>query len=364
MEKLTDLSIHHICVLNQYFQALCANHYPKELIQIILVLYHKLFKIKLYFKKNEFILLFDNKLYDGYVCDYPNLRPVLFYLPPIKKVSCQYSHCLAVATTGNLYVWGKNREGQLGLDDTSIFIGNPTKCYLGRYYYNVNNFEKVRNGKYHSMALTKSGYLYVWGSNAQGQLGRIYLSQRPAQKILQNIKKITCGKFHSLALTNQGKVYGWGRNCEGQVGTNTDEKILWTPQKFDLPPIKNIKCGAYHSVAIATSGEIHVWGNNDYGQLGTKYPYDMYYPEKLDLPNVKKIYCGHKHTMAITYDGFTYGWGYRMGGAHYLPTPQKLDVPRMKKIICGKNKTVLISEMNEIYVWSEESTKPDKITIS
>jgi alpha-tubulin suppressor-like RCC1 family protein len=80
---------------------------------------------------------------------------------------------LALAESGNVYAWGWNSHGQLGLND-SADRGVPTR---------VPGLERVRAiaaGETHAAALT-AGALIGWGSNATGQIGAAERMQlRPA----------------------------------------------------------------------------------------------------------------------------------------------------------------------------------------
>jgi alpha-tubulin suppressor-like RCC1 family protein len=70
----------------------------------------------------------------------------------------------AVNTTGNLYCWGANSQGQLGLNDTTPRT-LPTKVGTG------TDWESVSVGDEHACAVKDTGAVLCWGSNANGQLG-------------------------------------------------------------------------------------------------------------------------------------------------------------------------------------------------
>ena len=83
------------------------------------------------------------------------------------------------------------------------------------------------------MALTKDGYVYVWGLNANGELGtRTYQNvQEPTMlPYVSDILDISMGKNHTLLLTTSGKVLASGLNVYGQTSnaegkTNKFEEI-------------------------------------------------------------------------------------------------------------------------------------------
>jgi alpha-tubulin suppressor-like RCC1 family protein len=116
---------------------------------------------------------------------------------------------------------------------------NVTKCFFDDQLIpiKVNGFndEKVvmiSCGYCHSMALTESGRVFVWGSNSKGQLGlrNIDKYDKYAKSLLRtssvlflnqnleydnSMRKISCGKYHSLLLSSNGEIYWFGWNGIG-----------------------------------------------------------------------------------------------------------------------------------------------------
>ena len=76
-----------------------------------------------------------------------------------------------------------------------------------------------------SFVLTKSGNLYGWGTNSYGQLlngkntGLTTIPTRSNTTVFDNdpIAKISSGVSFVSVLTKSGKIYGWGLNSNGQV---------------------------------------------------------------------------------------------------------------------------------------------------
>lgn len=66
-----------------------------------------------------------------------------------------------------------------------------------------------------SMAIVDSGEVYVWGYNGNGQLGLGSSGNQPTPcrvAALQGIhvQWVACGYTHTLVLTDEGQVYAWG----------------------------------------------------------------------------------------------------------------------------------------------------------
>ena len=137
----------------------------------------------------------------------------------ISKVSCGYTHTLAVTYCQRVFSWGSNKSLQLGLGEgvDVEFVGVPCP---------VPGLEKVRDvgcGSEHSLALLHSGRLYTWGQGEGGLLGHGDTVSRGAPKLVERLakvsfQKVACGGLHTLALSENGKVFAWGRAEGGQLG--------------------------------------------------------------------------------------------------------------------------------------------------
>ncbi|XP_070397381.1 uncharacterized protein [Dermacentor albipictus] len=78
-------------------------------------------------------------------------------------------------------------------------------------------------GSNHALLLTRDGEIFAWGRNTEGQLG---LGNRKDQKSPQlvshlsqrsKVAQVSCGRDFSLALDTQGKLWAWGQNEGGQL---------------------------------------------------------------------------------------------------------------------------------------------------
>jgi alpha-tubulin suppressor-like RCC1 family protein len=139
------------------------------------------------------------------------------------------------------------------------------------------------------LALGRGGQVYAWGNNANGQLGLAGGGSRymaiPVGS-LPFVTSIATGVSHSLALGRDGYVYGWGYNNRGQLGrgnTSNAEAVparMQTPLEITPDPsiqdheqrrrrlVSSIAAGGYYSIVTNTFREVWVTGDNIYGQLG------------------------------------------------------------------------------------------------
>jgi len=73
---------------------------------------------------------------------------------------------------------------------------------------------------YFSLALGNSGQVYAWGWNSQGQLGLADPDDQPTPTRvpgLTRVRAIAAGQAHAAALGAE-HLYGWGSNAAGQIG--------------------------------------------------------------------------------------------------------------------------------------------------
>jgi alpha-tubulin suppressor-like RCC1 family protein len=307
-----------------------------------------------------------------------NMNSHKLKISDVTKISSNLRHTTALTKDGIIYVWGSNDYGQLGLNSKAKHIYNPTVQFWedqsGPHF--LSNIIKIKTGDSHSIALSKSGEVYTWGLNRWGQLGLggVSLKYCPIKIDLPPVKKISSGNFHSMALTTSNEVYVWGNNEKGQIGIGSNTDAVLKPQKIKLSPVKSIKCCYDYSMVITNCGEVYAWGHNTGGRLGLGTRQDIRFPEKMDLPSIRKIFCGEYHTMVITNNGEIWGWGVEAvwGVNRYcllntykeknMTTPQKLDIPNVppiKEIICGQYYSIVVTEMNDIYIWGGNCGKFD-----
>lgn len=186
-----------------------------------------------------------------------------------KSIAAGPNFSLAVSTTNQLYAWGQNNQGQLGVAQSTTQYLVPTLIS------SPINFDQVSASKYplyFSLALSTSGTLYGWGQNNLGQLGLGNNNTPiigPTNTSNLIFKSIDAGTGHSLGLTTEGILYSWGFGSQGALG-NGSTAIKNTPSLTTQGTtiFKSISAGSINSYALTTDDKLYACGENTFGQIG------------------------------------------------------------------------------------------------
>jgi hypothetical protein len=209
---------------------------------------------------NRNISYFDN--FNNYKNDEQIFNEILIdqYIINLK---CGFGHSLALSKSGEVYAWGCNINGQIGNGSEEKFQLIPVKIECSKNEKVV----MISCGFHHSMALTESGRVFSWGYNSSGQLGHgnTVNSNKPKEIILKNIsmRSIACGQRHSLVLSTDGDIYAFGNNEVGQLGTaNTDHQLMPVLLKQQN---KFIRIASHFeaniSISLSENDLFYIWGH-------------------------------------------------------------------------------------------------------
>ena len=179
-----------------------------------------------------------------------------------RQIAAGGSHALVLLDSGEVYAWGGNDSGQLGLGDL-LFRSAPVKVNLPGLAV------AVAAGKFHSVALLEDGRVFTWGANNLGQLGDGGRDPTtlPKASLIVSVAQIAAGNNHVVALRIDGSVWAWGANAVGQAGDGT-LKTARVPTPTGLTQIQRVRAGGDVSIAVSLRRGLYLWGNNADGQLG------------------------------------------------------------------------------------------------
>jgi alpha-tubulin suppressor-like RCC1 family protein len=205
------------------------------------------------------------------VPDRPNEQPV------VTQVAAGANDTFAVISNGALFAFGDNSDGQLGVS-TGFGTNDPTPTRVNL----PDQVTQVAAGADYTLALTSTGQLYAFGDNEYGQLGIPTAVQKTATPTLVSlpqekgvVTQVAAGGGQTLVVTSSGQLYTFGFNIYGQLGNSTSigtQNANPTPTLVTLPgatgPVVQVSATGNSSLAVTSTGQLFSFGVNYYGQLG------------------------------------------------------------------------------------------------
>ncbi len=245
------------------------------------------------------------------------------------SVSAGSQFALALDSNGSVFAWGDNSEGQLGVPNVtqSLTVTEPLAGSQGP-------FVAISAGGSHSLALDQNGNVWVWGNNLEGQLG---LGPGGPSSIATPTKlpwptgviAISAGDTDSFALDQTGQVWAWGFNGTGELGDGTQTSHP-TPTPASITGVNAIFGGTQFAMARKVDGSLWAWGDDQFGELGNSVfaaPFASKYFTPAPVPfsvngapvtvAVTVASAGDGYALAVTSDagGKTmWGWGNNVAG--------------------------------------------------
>lgn len=131
-----------------------------------------------------------------------------------RELAVGATHTCGIRRDQSLWCWGGNDFGQLGQGAAAGAAASPLRVEP------ASRWQVVAAGDAHTCAITDQGELYCWGSNERGQLG-IDAAVAPSPVRVgerRDYRALALGSEHSCAVTAVGSVWCWGNNQHGQVG--------------------------------------------------------------------------------------------------------------------------------------------------
>jgi alpha-tubulin suppressor-like RCC1 family protein len=188
------------------------------------------------------------------------------------SVGSRIGFVAAIKTDGTLWTWGHNANGQLGDNTVTAFASgrsSPVQTISGG-----TNWRQASAGGYNMAAIKTDGTLWLWGRNGDGQLGINDIAHRSSPVQIagggSNWKQVAMGGRPSgAAIKTDNTLWTWGRNDAGQLGVNdlvnrsSPVQILGGGTNW-----RSVASAEAHVAALKTDGTLWTWGWNNSAALG------------------------------------------------------------------------------------------------
>jgi alpha-tubulin suppressor-like RCC1 family protein len=229
----------------------------------------------------------------------------------LRALSAGRRHACGVTATGDVWCWGGNSTGALGISPATETSAVPVHVEVAA------PVETVGAGFLHSCGLTTDGEVLCWGRGFQ--LGDSAGVTRPTPAPIhggRRYRALSVGWTHSCALTADSTAYCWGFNFSGECGSSVGGTVPLVPVPVEgAPRLASISAGYSTTCGLTAAGEAWCWGANVGGFLGTG--------DTLSLPTPRRVAAGFRfavlsvgqqHVCGLGLDGVLYCWGSAEGG--------------------------------------------------
>ncbi|CDJ37229.1 regulator of chromosome condensation domain-containing protein, putative [Eimeria tenella] len=323
------------------------------------------------------------------------------------------AHCLSPASSGasQVYVWGSNIDGQVGMG-SALSVSFPV-LLSSLPLRPEETVVALSGGPRHSACITSEGRVFSWGRGAAGDCGGLAAADGPREIVLplqqgDRPVSVSCGNGFSLVVTELGHLYTWGSNSHGQCGRTSQEAAAEQqqgrpgapPYRLEglgsrdvfggrsrgppcLPPgqvegplaaekVVGAACGDRVCAAVTAAGEVFVWGEaRTGGALGGRAGEGQrpsHEPRRVALPaeagspaRATAVACGESHCVALSEGGLVYSWGSNcygqlgLGGApRTVEAPQLVTALRDQRVVavaCGAQHSLCLTQDGRVFVW-------------
>lgn len=194
-----------------------------------------------------------------------------------RQVCAGNTHFAVVTVEKELYTWvnmqgGTKLHGQLGHGDKASYRQpKHVEKLQGKAIHQVSC------GDDFTVCVTDEGQLYAFGSDYYGCMGVDKVSGPEVLEPMQlnfflsnPVEQVSCGDNHVVVLTRNKEVYSWGCGEYGRLGLDSEEDY-YTPQRVDVPKaliIVAVQCGCDGTFLLTQSGKVLACGLNEFNKLG------------------------------------------------------------------------------------------------
>lgn len=292
----------------------------------------------------------------------------------VASLESGYNHMLALLSDGTVKAWGSNSAGQVGvagngqindIQSSPVIVAGLPKDVV-----------KIEAGSNASFALTATGDVWAWGDNADGALGigSVDGTRHPTPvKVpgVSDVIDIAVGRDHVLALATNGTVASWGLGASGQLGAGDPPTGgSFAPRRPTAAPVTKsadgktaldgiaaVYANGTISFALGRDGKLWGWGEDGNGSLAlggaggsgrlehqvgyavhaAVYAQSSGKTEYLDeRAKLVALSFGALHGVTMTDKGAVYTWGWSTNGTLGIadfpaiwrqPTPVLVPIP-------------------------------------
>lgn len=238
----------------------------------------------------------------------------------VSSVAAGLEHCLIVSQRGDIYAFGRNHKGQLGL-------GTTADTNVPTFVAALTRASTVAAGEDHSAATTQMGEVYTWGSADCGKLGHgasmVHSTMGFPKKmklIDSRITQVSCGPSHTALVGAQGQLYTFGAGWFGRLGHGdmqnqpAPKQIAYVHRQVEgeasqCPRFTEVRCASFHTCAVCDKYSLWIFGKDSLCSETDHVTVPLLFSKISDNLEVLSVAVGANHTLVLSAEGHLWAWG-------------------------------------------------------
>ncbi len=262
---------------------------------------------------------------------------------------------------GDLFAWGDNRMGVLGLGYAGGNVNTPTFVMSGvsKVVTSAGNAYENGDTTFSAAVLTTDGRVLTVGANTAGQLGRngtLNSTEWGAIDFDGKIVDVSMGHDHLLIVDDKGNLWGIGANNYGALGSTNAGGNVSTFVKL-ASNVQTASAGRRSTVFISRDGRLWGLGDNRWKKLSQSHGDQIHEPIVM-AQNYAFIDSGEHEILAIdgtgklhyagwrTVQGFEQGAGNNPTLASVMTNVKDADIYHANMVILTKNGEAYVYGLN------------------
>jgi alpha-tubulin suppressor-like RCC1 family protein len=292
------------------------------------------------------------------------------------------AHVCAIGSEGAAYCWGADGDGQIGPAAVAPCPSGAPACVSSPTLVSSNpsqRFTHIGAGAAHNCGLTRSGQIFCWGADRQGELGaRLSASCPPGPPgprcfsralVAPNFASPPSEQFLDVAgaagstcAINGGAVFCWGQLAGGP-----------TPVRTQLSPPSLIPTGigvgpgfaCIHSKwpVLFVPDVLQCFGNGLFGELGNGHNVSATVPLTVTMDSIDPFHLNLHFACGVQF-GSVFCWGLNASGQLGNGTTMNSNVPvavslsgfSAVNVGVGFNHACAVDAGGKMFCWGSDTT--------
>ncbi len=282
------------------------------------------------------------------------------------SVTAGNNHSVAIASDGTIWAWGSNSSGQIGQGTTDA-SAHSVPVQIGTLTTWQTAVGALSAGGDFTLALQTSGQLYAWGTNGNGQLGDASTTTRSTPTLIGSAttwSKVAPGSSFSATLRTDGTLWTWGLNSSGQLGDGSLVQRTAPVQVGTDTNWQSLSAGA--AWILARKGDNTLWscGANSIGQIGQGFADAVArgnVPTQVGTDaNWVSSAAGSGVSLAVKSDGTLWAWGSFINGPQgvlpRIPLPLAPSLGPIASVTAGNVNDVVTRPDGSLLAWGSNNS--------